>query len=133
MGQAAAFFDLDRTLLAGSSGPVFTEALRDAGLVTSRTVPGEQLVYRLFDAVGETLPSMALARQAASLAKGRSQAAVRAAAERAAKVLVQRIQPYAPALFEEHRAAGRLLVLANGAYKRSTKDCITGSDALTEK
>jgi putative phosphoserine phosphatase / 1-acylglycerol-3-phosphate O-acyltransferase len=112
VGQAAAFFDLDRTLLAGSSGPVFTEALRDAGLVTSRSVPGEQLIYRLFDAVGETLPSMALARQAASLAKGRSQAAVRAAAERATKVLVQRIQPYAHALFDEHRAAGRLLVLA---------------------
>ena len=112
MGQAAAFFDLDRTLLAGSSGPVFTEALREAGLVGARTVPGENLVYRLFDVVGETLPSMALARQGAALAKGRSQAAVRAAAERASTVLARRIQPYAHGLFEEHRAAGRMLVLA---------------------
>jgi putative phosphoserine phosphatase/1-acylglycerol-3-phosphate O-acyltransferase len=110
--QAAAIFDLDRTLLAGSSGPVFTEAMREAGIVPARKVPGEHLIYRLFDVVGETLPSMALARQAASLAKGRSQAAVRSAAEHAAVALERRIQPFAHALFDEHRAAGRLLVLA---------------------
>ena len=112
MGQTAAFFDLDRTLLAGSSGPVFSKALRDAGLVGNRTVPGEQLLFKLFNVVGETLPSMALARQGASLAKGRSQAAVRAAAVPAAATLAHRIQPYARALFDEHRAAGRSLVLA---------------------
>ena len=28
--MTAAFFDLDRTLLRGASGPVITEALRDA-------------------------------------------------------------------------------------------------------
>lgn len=112
MGQTAAIFDLDRTLLAGSSGPVFSEALREAGIVQGRHLPGEQLLFRFFDVVGETLPSMALARQAATLAKGRSQAAVQAAAAKAAPVLARRIQPYAHALFDEHRAAGRALVLA---------------------
>ncbi len=112
VGQTAAFFDLDRTLLAGSSGPVFSEALRAAGIVTGKAVPGESLLFKLFDVVGETLPSMALARQAASLAKGRRQDAVQAAATEAAKVLARRIQPFAHAVLDEHRAHGRALVLA---------------------
>ena len=41
---AAAFFDLDRTLLSGGSGLVFSEAMRAAGLVTA-TIPGERIVY----------------------------------------------------------------------------------------
>ena len=40
----------------------------------------KSLLFRLFNTVGETLPSMALARQAAVLAKGQSQVAVQAAA-----------------------------------------------------
>ncbi|MFM1752849.1 MAG: hypothetical protein RL119_1811, partial [Actinomycetota bacterium] len=35
--RAAAFFDLDRTLLTGASGPVFSEGMRRAGLL-DRTV-----------------------------------------------------------------------------------------------
>lgn len=108
----AAFFDLDRTLLAGASGPVLSEALRRAGVVGERPLPGERFLYGLFNAIGETLPSMAIARQAASLAKGRAQEAVRAAARDAAHPLAELIQPYAAKLFEEHRAAGRPLVLA---------------------
>ena len=109
--RSAAFFDLDRTLLAGASGEVFSQAMRTAGLV-SRTIPGESLMYRLFNTVGETLPSMALARQAAVLAKGRSRAAVQSAARDAAVHLRQMVQPLAAPLFEEHRAAGRRIVLA---------------------
>jgi putative phosphoserine phosphatase/1-acylglycerol-3-phosphate O-acyltransferase len=109
--RSAAFFDLDRTLLAGASGEVFSHAMRAAGLV-SRSIPGEQLLYKLFNTVGETLPSMALARQAAVLAKGRSRAAVQAAAVDAAVHLRQMVQPLAAPLFDEHRAAGRRIVLA---------------------
>jgi len=111
MGEGAAFFDLDRTLLSGASGPVLSEAMRTAGLV-SRSIPGERFVYGVFNTIGETLPGMALARQAASLARGRSRAAVQAAAEEAAAVLVGMIQPFAAPLFAEHRAGGRRLVLA---------------------
>jgi len=106
----AAFFDLDRTLLAGASGEVFSRAMREAGLV--RAIPGESLLFRLFNAVGETLPSMALARQAAALAKGRPQVAVQRAAQGAASSLAAMVQPLAAPLFAEHRAAGRRLVLA---------------------
>jgi putative phosphoserine phosphatase/1-acylglycerol-3-phosphate O-acyltransferase len=69
-------------------------------------------MYRLFNRIGETLPGMAAARQAATVARGRSRASVQAAAEAAADRLVALVQPYAAALLGEHRAAGRLLVLA---------------------
>ena len=107
----AAFFDLDRTLLAGASGEVFSDAMRASGLI-SRSIPGEKLVYQLFNVVGETLPSMALARQAATLARGRSRRSVAAAAESVADRLVSMVQPFAGPILEMHREAGRPLVLA---------------------
>ena len=109
--HGAAFFDLDRTLLRGASGEVFSDAMRLAGL-TSRTIPGERLLFGVFSAIGETLPSMALARQAVALAKGRSQAAVQEAAETVAERLVGMVQPFAETAFAAHRAAGRPIVLA---------------------
>jgi putative phosphoserine phosphatase/1-acylglycerol-3-phosphate O-acyltransferase len=107
----AAFFDLDRTLLRGASGQVFSDAMREAGLV-SRTIPGERHLYTLFNTVGETLPSMALARQAVGFAKGHSQRAVVAAAEGVADRLVEMVQPFAHSVFAGHRAEGRPIVLA---------------------
>ena len=107
----AAFFDLDRTLLRGASGPVLAEALREAGLV-SRSVPGERLLYEVFNRYGELLPSMALARQAARLAAGHSRTALLAAAESVAERLVALVQPFAESVFEQHRDQGRPLVLA---------------------
>jgi putative phosphoserine phosphatase/1-acylglycerol-3-phosphate O-acyltransferase len=109
--HGAAFFDLDRTLLAGASGEVFSAAMVESGLI-SRSLPGESLMYRLFNTVGETLPAMALARQAASLAKGRSRAAVQAAAESVAPRLAAMVQPLAGPLIQEHHEAGRAVVLA---------------------
>ena len=44
VNMGAAFFDLDRTLLTGASGAVFSHAMRDAGLLT-RSVPGEAALY----------------------------------------------------------------------------------------
>jgi putative phosphoserine phosphatase/1-acylglycerol-3-phosphate O-acyltransferase len=111
MSRGAAFFDLDRTLLAGASGEVFSEAMRSAGLV-SRSIPGERLLFRVFNAIGETLPSMALARQAVTLSKGRPRAAVQAAAESVAEQLASMLQPFADSVFARHREAGRPLVLA---------------------
>src|SRR5262245_38346847 len=81
--RAAAFFDLDRTLLAGASGEAFSAAMKSAGF-TNRSLPGERFVYGLFNRIGETLPAMVLTRQAATLAKGRSRDALRAAGEAAA-------------------------------------------------
>ncbi|MEA3075216.1 MAG: hypothetical protein QOF60_124 [Actinomycetota bacterium] len=112
MAGPAAFFDLDRTILKGASGPLLTEALVAAGIAPSRSVPGQALLYKLFDIVGETLPSMALARGAALIAKGWSRQAVQEAAKQAAEKLDNIVAPYARPLIDEHRKAGRPVVLA---------------------
>jgi putative phosphoserine phosphatase / 1-acylglycerol-3-phosphate O-acyltransferase len=110
--SGAAFFDLDRTLLSGASGEVFAGAMRAAGLTGPNAVPGERLLFGLFNAIGETLPSMVLARQAVTLAAGRSQAAVAAAAQTVADDLCAMVQPFAETAFAAHREAGRPIVLA---------------------
>jgi len=112
MAEGAAFFDLDRTLLRGASGPVISDALRTVGVLADRGIPGERLVYRVFDLIGETRPSMAITRQAARFASGWARDAVQAAGDQAAKVLADLVQPFARPLIDEHRAAGRPLVLA---------------------
>jgi putative phosphoserine phosphatase/1-acylglycerol-3-phosphate O-acyltransferase len=109
---AAAIFDLDRTLLRGASGPVISEALREAGVMSDRSLPGEGLVYRVFDLLGETRPSMILTRQAARFAKGWRRDRVQEAGRKAAERLVEAVQPFAHAIIADHRAEGRRLVLA---------------------
>jgi putative phosphoserine phosphatase/1-acylglycerol-3-phosphate O-acyltransferase len=111
MGSGAAFFDLDRTLLRGASGPVIGEALKQAG-VTDRSIPGEQLVYRLYDMFGENRPSMEVTRRAVRFASGWVRSQVQEAGKIAAETLAENIQPFARPIFDEHRAAGRPLVLA---------------------
>src|SRR5262245_17595940 len=110
--KAAAIFDLDRTLLRGASGPVISEALRDAGVLSERSLPGEGLVYRVFDLIGETRPSMILTRQAARFAKGWRREQVREAGRKAAEPLAEAVQPFAHAIIDDHRAHERRLVLA---------------------
>ncbi|HET9690601.1 MAG TPA: HAD-IB family hydrolase [Acidimicrobiales bacterium] len=110
--SGAAFFDLDRTLLTGSSTPTINEALFEAGLASRRGAPGQELFmagYRIF---GESAPSMLLARAAALTARGKRVDQVRAAAETAAERLERDVVPYAHPLIEWHRAEGRKVVLA---------------------
>ncbi len=111
MARSAAFFDLDRTILPGGSGPVFAATLSRLGVKTPH-IPGQDLLFKLFDIMGESYLVMQLARQAASRSRGLDRAMVQAGAELAADTLMERVQPYAPALFDEHRGAGDLLVLA---------------------
>ena len=109
--SGAAIFDLDRTLLQGGTGPLLSRAMYDLGVVT-RKLPGEGLLYGMFDLIGETLPSIFLARQATLLAKGRDGATFDAAAVAAAESIAAVIHPFALALIEQHHAAGRPVVLA---------------------
>lgn len=111
-GRGAVFFDLDRTLLQGASGPVINRALRAAGVLSDRAFPGERAVYALFDLIGETLPTIALARGAALLAKGWKTDLVRAAGVEAAEELASHVTPYARPLIAQHQEAGRPVVLA---------------------
>ena len=109
--RGAAFFDLDRTLLRGASGRVYGEALRRVGLGPRRTGI-EDLVFGIFDTIGETLPAMFITRQGVRATKGWSQAKVQEAAEWAAPHLADILQPWAHQLFDGHREAGRPLVMA---------------------
>lgn len=111
MPEGAAFFDLDRTLLRGASGPIIGEALKAAG-VTDRSIPGEQLIYRVYDLFGENRPSMEVTRRAVRFASGWVRSQVQEAGELAAEALAASLQPFALPIFAEHRAAGRPLVLA---------------------
>jgi putative phosphoserine phosphatase / 1-acylglycerol-3-phosphate O-acyltransferase len=112
MALEAAIFDLDRTILRGASGPVISEALQEVGLLPRRSVPGQGLVFRLFDAVGETRPSMILTRQLARAASGWDVSTAQEAGRIAAKNLQDLVQPFAREAIEEHREAGRRLVMA---------------------
>jgi len=107
------FVDLDRTLLRGASGLVLSAAMHAEGLFDGRpSLPGERLFYGFYDLVGETLPFMAMVRAAARFVRGWPVDAVRRAGMLAAPELAELVQPYAPAVLAEHRAAGRPLILA---------------------
>jgi putative phosphoserine phosphatase/1-acylglycerol-3-phosphate O-acyltransferase len=69
-------------------------------------------VVRLFDVIGETRPTMMVTRQLARMASGWKQADVQQAGELVAPRLQEKVQPFARELIEEHREAGRRLVLA---------------------
>lgn len=110
--ESAAFFDLDRTLLRGASGPALSQAMRTVGALADRALPGEDLVYKLFNLIGETRPSMLLARQGARLAKGQSRDVMVKAGEAAAEVLLPMVETYALPMIADHKAEGRKVVLA---------------------
>jgi putative phosphoserine phosphatase/1-acylglycerol-3-phosphate O-acyltransferase len=110
VGREVAFFDLDRTLLQGGSAPIISEALRSVGI--GRSIPGEGAFYRIYELLGETRPTMMLTRQVARFSAGWPIDGVRQAGALAGETLATVVQPYARPLFEEHRAAGRMLVLA---------------------
>jgi putative phosphoserine phosphatase / 1-acylglycerol-3-phosphate O-acyltransferase len=105
---AAAVFDLDRTLINGSAGPVLGRHLRMVGLALPLLDPYSSGCQRLAD----TLIGPQLARATAWAAKDWPLDLVAKAAEGAADELVERLQPFVPQLLDEHRAAGRRLVLA---------------------
>src|SRR5579863_1555617 len=77
----AVFIDLDRTLLRGASGPALQRALVAQGVMRERGLPGDRLLYTVYERLGENLLSMGMARSAARLAKGWPQSAVIEAAE----------------------------------------------------
>ncbi len=113
MATAAALFDLDRTLIRGSSSAAFNEALFDAGLVSRRSLPGQGALLATYSLLGETLPSMVLARLSSQASKGKSVAEVESAALLAADALERMVAPWALPVLDSHRDAGRTLVLAS--------------------
>ncbi|MGI9598851.1 MAG: HAD-IB family hydrolase [Acidimicrobiales bacterium] len=112
MADSAAFFDLDRTLLLGASGPVISQSLRRQGLIRQEPIPGERLVFGLFNLIGESLPAILATRQGARAARGWPLDRVRKAAADVAEPLADLVEPFARETIDDHRRAGRKLVLA---------------------
>lgn len=111
--SAAAVFDLDRTLIASSSTPVFSRHLSEAGLPNVPELPFAETFLRFYERFGETWVMMQPARLGSRTAKGWPIADVtRGAAAAAEEIADGMIQPFAEALFAQHRSAGRKLVLA---------------------
>ena len=112
VGKTAAFFDLDRTVLRRASGPLISEALATAGVVPSRGAGVGGVFYRVYDVIGETLPSMAMARAAALIARGWPADTVRQAGRDVADRLENLVAPYARPLIKHHQDMGHVTVLA---------------------
>lgn len=111
---AAAFFDLDRTLLPHASGSIFARHLEAAGIHSkASSVPGAELMVRVYDLFGETKFNMRLARLAVKAAKGWSVEAVETAARNAVPDLIDAIPGYAKLLLDEHKESNVKLVIAS--------------------
>ena len=109
----AVFVDLDRTLIRSASGPVFHQAMEAEGVVApGRRLPGDRLMYGLYNRLGETVPFIGLARATAAVMRNRSVEATGLAGKRAVEPLVELVQPWALEALAAHRAEGRRLVLA---------------------
>jgi putative phosphoserine phosphatase/1-acylglycerol-3-phosphate O-acyltransferase len=112
MAASAAFFDLDRTLIRGASGPAIQARLREAGLGVRTNAAVAQLLYRAFDVAGENAITMRLVQEAVRASKGWPVKDVQVAAEAAVDDLAAMLRPFATVLIEEHKAAGRAVVIA---------------------
>ena len=110
--SAAAFFDLDRTLLPESSSPIFARYLGAEGLGVGADVPGQDLALGFYNRFGETWLNMQVTKQLVRAAKGWPVDAVKRAAEAAADEVAAAIPGFALQLIEELRADGVRLVIA---------------------
>jgi putative phosphoserine phosphatase/1-acylglycerol-3-phosphate O-acyltransferase len=110
----AAIFDLDRTLITTSSAGIFRSHLSDIGLGSSSLddLPLADAFSRYYEQFGESWLMMQPARLASRVAKGWDVETLRGAMEDAAEDLADLVLPFAANEIEQHRDAGRLLVLA---------------------
>ncbi len=110
--SGAAFFDLDRTLVAVASPKIFQRPLAAAGLAESAGNVLTDAVFTLFEIAGESAFVGRSAKLAPKAAVGWSVADTIAAAGPAADEIVGHVSDFARAELDLHRAAGRTIVLA---------------------
>ena len=117
MGRSAAFFDLDKTVIAKSSALAFGRPFYRDGLITRRDVVKSAYAQLMFRLGGTDEQTMARTRDyLAALCKGWQVEQVR---QIVAETLHELINPYvyaeAAALIVEHQAAGRDVVLVSAS------------------
>ena len=108
MTEAAAFFDLDRTLMSGSSAYYFGKASYREGLRPLHLLiqdAANSLLFKLFGASDEK--SAQLRDRILESVKGQKAETFRAMAPGVIEEILPRIRPEAQALLEMHIAAGR--------------------------
>lgn len=110
--STVAVFDLDRTLITSSSATVFRKHLAEHGLGGGHDIPLVDVFTRFYEQFGETWLLMQPARLSSRAANGWSTATVDAAMRAAAEELAPMLLPGASKVMEEHRLAGRQLVMA---------------------
>lgn len=104
----AAFFDLDRTLIAGSSAFVFGRAAYDAGLIRPSDFAVDAIAALKFRLFGSSDTSSRNVRERIlEAAGGATQSDLLALNEVVLPELLGLIRPEARALIEQHRNAGR--------------------------
>jgi HAD superfamily hydrolase (TIGR01490 family) len=117
VGRSAAFFDLDKTVIAKSSALAFGRPFYRDGLITRRDVVKSAYAQLMFRLGGTDEQTMARTRDyLATLCKGWPVEQVR---QIVTETLHELINPYvyaeAAALIEEHQAAGRDVVLVSAS------------------
>ncbi len=110
--SSAAVFDLDRTLVLGSSATVFQKHLAEVGLGAEHDIPGLGIYQKSYEMFGENPVLMQAARLLVRSAEGWPIESVAIAAEAAVDELFDEVPGFAHQLLDEHKAAGRVLVLA---------------------
>ena len=114
---SAAFFDLDKTIIAGSSALAFSRPFRREGMITRRAVLRSgyaQLLLVLSGADASTMDS--LRRRITALCAGWEVAQVRSVvAETLHEIVEPLVYAEATALIAEHRAAGDEVVVLSAS------------------
>jgi HAD superfamily hydrolase (TIGR01490 family) len=114
---SAAFFDLDKTIIAGSSALAFSRPFRREGMITRRAVLRSgyaQLLLVLSGADASTMDS--LRRRITALCAGWEVAQVRSVvAETLHEIVEPLVYAEANALIAEHRAAGDEVVVLSAS------------------
>lgn len=115
-GPSAAFFDLDRTLIAGSSAFTLAAAARSARLLPNAAFIRAGLAATLFKLFGSKDGTTETARQQVlSFVSGQRQDDLTALNEHVLPVLLNRIRPEARRLLDLHRQAGRSTFIVSAA------------------
>jgi len=114
--RAAAFFDLDRTLMAGSSGIFFARAAFDAGMITRRRLARdiyENLRFRLRGSTDDRAD--AVRRRVGALITGVPVRAMERLAPRVLAGVLPRLYPQMLARAYAHQDAGRAVYIVTAA------------------
>ena len=115
-GPSAAFFDLDRTLISGSSAFTLAIAARSAGMIPTREFLRDGVGALTFKLLGASDGTTNGARdRALSFVEGQRQDDLSALNERVLPTLLAKIRPEARRLLDLHRQAARATYIVSAA------------------